>query len=63
MVKNTTCVVRVGGGFENLEAYISGHEQAELEKLKRLMEEGEKSFAEVIKELLNKYKADASIVN
>ena len=63
MIKNESCVVRVGGGFESLESYIEAHEAAELNKLKRLMEEGNKTFADVIKDLLNKYKADQAVVN
>ena len=63
MIKNTTCVVRIGGGFENLESYITRHEQDELDKLKRLMEEGQRSFSEVVRELLTKYKADPNVVN
>ena len=63
MIKNTTCVVRIGGGFENLESYITRYEQVELDKLKRLMEEGHRSFSEVVRELLNKYKADPAVVN
>lgn len=63
MIKNTTCVVRIGGGFENLETYITGHEQYELEKLKKMMEDGNRSFSDVVRELLNKYKADPAVVN
>ena len=63
MIKNTTCVVRVGGGFENMEAYIQRNEMDELNKLTRLMEEGEKEYEEVIKDLLNKFKAEPAVVN
>lgn len=63
MIKNTTCVVRVGGGFENLEDFISRNEEFELNKIKTIMEQEQKEYEEVIKDLLNKYKADALIVN
>ena len=58
LIKNTTCVVRVGGGFQNLEEYITRSEQFELEKIKKLMKDGDKSYPAVIKDLLNKYKTD-----
>lgn len=37
VIKGTSCVVRVGGGFENMEDYILRHEDEELEKIKKLM--------------------------
>ena len=39
MIKNTTAVVRVGGGFENLEEYLIRVEYGEIEKIKKLMED------------------------
>ena len=37
VIKNSTCMVRVGGGFERLEEYIAKHHDEEMEKIKRLM--------------------------
>ena len=62
MIKNDTCMVRVGGGFERLEEYILRNEDAELDKIKRMMVDNGRSFAEVMTGLLEKFNADKSII-
>ena len=62
MIKNDTCMVRVGGGFERLEEYILRNQDAELDKIKRMMVDHGRSFAEVMTSLLEKYSADKSII-
>jgi hypothetical protein len=37
IIKGTSCVVRVGGGFQNMEEYITRHEADELLKIEKLM--------------------------
>ncbi len=44
MLKNSTCMVRVGGGFERMEDYIARNQESELEKIKKLMNDGNKSY-------------------
>jgi hypothetical protein len=63
IIKGTSCVVRVGGGFQNMEEYIMRHEADELLKIEKMMQDQGKTYTEVIKDLLNKYKAEASVVN
>lgn len=63
IIKGTSCVVRVGGGFQNMEEYIKRHEADELMKIEKIMQEQNKTYVEVIKDLLNKYKAEAAVVN
>jgi hypothetical protein len=38
IIKGTSCVVRVGGGFESMEDYIVRHEEEELEKIRKLLQ-------------------------
>lgn len=38
VIKGNSCVVRIGGGFQNMEEYIVRHESEELEKIKKLMQ-------------------------
>lgn len=58
VLKNSSCMVRVGGGFEKMEEYISKHQDAELDKIRRNMNDNNKSYDEVVMELLIKYGAD-----
>ena len=37
IIKNSTCMVRVGGGFERLEDYLARNHDSEMEKIKRMM--------------------------
>ena len=37
VLKNSTCMVRVGGGFERMEEYIQRNQDSELEKIKKMM--------------------------
>ena len=39
VIKNSTCMVRVGGGFERLEEYLARNHDSEMEKIKRMMRE------------------------
>lgn len=48
MIKGTSCVVRVGGGFETLEAYLLRYEEEELKKINKLMETEGKTYLEVV---------------
>ncbi|CDW86537.1 growth arrest-specific protein 2 [Stylonychia lemnae] len=62
MIKNDSCMVRVGGGFEKLEEYIMRNQDAELDKIKRMMVDNGKSFAEVMTSLLEKFNADKTVI-
>ena len=44
VIKGTTCVVRIGGGFENLLEYIKRYQQEELNKIDRAMTEHGKTY-------------------
>ncbi len=37
MIRNSSCMVRVGGGFERLEDYLARNHDSEMDKIKRLM--------------------------
>lgn len=63
MIKNETCMVRVGGGWEKLEEYILRNQDSELDKIKRLMTESGRTYTAVMSEFLVKYNADASVIN
>ncbi len=62
MIKGNSIVVRIGGGFSNMEEYVTRRESEELERLRKLMSEG-KTFPEVVRELLVKFKAEAPVIN
>ena len=62
VIKNSTCMVRVGGGFERLEEYIAKHHDEEMEKIKRLMKNQNKSYSEIVTDLLVKYQAPEAII-
>jgi hypothetical protein len=51
-MKGNSCVVRVGNGYEKMEEYVQKNQDAEIEKLKTIMNDQEKSFKEVIVNLL-----------
>ena len=55
IMKGTTCVVRVGGGFDNLETYILRNEEQELNKIKQTMIQNNQAYEDVIKDLSTKY--------
>ena len=59
MIKNETCMVRVGGGWERLEEYILRNQDSELDKIKRLMTETSRTYTAIMTELLVKYNADS----
>eukprot|EP00347_Sterkiella_histriomuscorum_P001325 403372467 len=63
MIKNETCMVRVGGGWERLEEYILRNQDTELDKIKRLMTETSRTYTAVMTELLVKYNADSQVIN
>jgi hypothetical protein len=63
MIKNETCMVRVGGGWEKLEEYVLRNQDSELDKIKRLMTETSRTYTAVISEYLIKYNADATVIN
>ena len=46
-----------------MEEYITRHESEELEKIKKMMADQNKTYEEVIRDLLTKYKAEPAIVN
>ena len=62
IIKGTTCVIRVGGGFENLVEYITRHQEEELAKIDKMMDDNNKSYVQVIKDLLNKFKAEPAVI-
>ena len=37
MIKGSSCMVRVGGGFEKMEGYVQRNQEAELEKINKIM--------------------------
>ena len=45
-------MVRVGGGWEKLQEYVHRHEDEELDKIKKIMDENNKCYEEVILEFL-----------
>jgi hypothetical protein len=61
MIKGTSIVVRVGGGFESLEDYLVRNEQSEIDKIHKTMEDQQKTYAEVVKDLLDKYKTEKAL--
>jgi hypothetical protein len=63
VIKGTTCVVRVGGGFENMEAYILRIEEEQLAKLDKLMKDQNKTLILVVTDLVRKFKGDNSLDN
>jgi len=62
IIKGTTCVVRVGGGFENMEEYILRREDEELDRIRKLIVITNKTYTEVIRDLLIKFNADTNVV-
>ena len=58
VLKNSSCMVRVGGGFEKLEDYMEKHKDTEMDKIRRMMSDGPKSYHQVLIELLTKYGAE-----
>ena len=38
-IRGTQCMVRIGGGFEKLEDYITKNKDSEMDKIKRIMNE------------------------
>jgi hypothetical protein len=44
IIKGTTCVVRIGGGFESMADYINRHQDEELLRIEKLIDEGDKSY-------------------
>lgn len=55
-------MVRIGGGWEKIDDYISRNQESELAKLDRIMNDTGKSYNNVILDLLAKYGADTAIV-
>lgn len=62
-IKGNSCMVRIGGGFQRIEEYIQNHQDAEMEKIRRLMAESGKTYHQIIIDLLVKFGADQSVVN
>ena len=60
VIKGTTCVVRVGGGFENMQAYILRVQEDQLAKLDKMMKEQEKTLKQIVNDLVRKFKGDSS---
>lgn len=63
MLRNSTCMVRVGGGFERMEDYIARNQDSELDKIRKMMSENGKTYDQVIVELLQKYGAEQAVIN
>jgi ATP-dependent protease Clp ATPase subunit len=60
-IRGSTCMVRVGGGYQKLDEYIERVQEAEMDKIKRMMSEG-KTYNEVIIDLLTKYGAENAVI-
>lgn len=60
VIKGTTCVVRVGGGFENMQAYILRVQEDQMTKLEKIMKEQNKTLKQVVADLVRKFKGDSS---
>ena len=45
-------MVRIGGGFEKLDVYLDKIQDNEMEKIKRIMKETDKSYISVLLDLL-----------
>ena len=61
-ITNNNVMLRVGGGWEKLEAFLLRHEEEHKEKLRRLMEAKRISLEQVIYDLLVKFEADESVL-
>ena len=61
-IKGTTCMVRVGGGYERLEDYIESHQDQEIDRIRRLIEDTGKSYDQVVIDLLKKYGAEDDVI-
>eukprot|EP00347_Sterkiella_histriomuscorum_P021082 403335328 len=62
MIKGNICMVRVGGGWERLDEYIIRNQDQEIDKIKRLMVETNRSYEYVMVGLLGDVKADDKII-
>lgn len=63
LIKGTSCVVRVGGGFLSLEEYLNRNQAVEVEKITKMMLDQNKTYLDVIKDLLVKYNTETAIMN
>ena len=58
LLKGTKAMVRIGGGFEDLESYVLGHQDDELAQMGRQMESQGDNWDDVVVANLKKYKTD-----
>lgn len=63
IIKGESCVVRVGGGFERLESYLIRNQETELEKIRKMMADKQKTFQAVMIDLLKSYTKDQAVIN
>lgn len=63
MLKGSLALVRVGGGFENLEKYIVDHKEEEIAQIYKQMEDEGKSYDDVVIGHLGRLKADQKVID
>ena len=56
-------MIRVGGGYESLEDYLLKHQEPQEEKIRAKMIEEDRSYDEIVLELLLLVKADQNVIN
>lgn len=53
---NGALSIRVGGGFMNIEEFVAKHAERECNHLKSKMKKEKKNVAQVVEEMVKKYK-------
>lgn len=61
-LKENMCLVRVGGGYEELVKYVNLHEKQEVDKINNMMETTRVGFLDLIKSLLISNKIDEKVL-
>ncbi len=57
-VKSNQTLVKVGGGWENLQSYVTRVQDEQHHKIRKIMYEENKRYQLVLLDLLTKYKAE-----
>ena len=62
-IKNTNLLVRVGGGFMDLDQYLTQYSKSECLKINMLMQKHEMTYREAVVQILKQHKAAEKVVN
>lgn len=62
MLKDKMCLVRVGGGYEELVKYVHLHAKSEMDKINSMMETTRVGFMDLMKSLLISNKIDEKLL-